>query len=660
MRSCAGMDVPAWLSSCARPGAAGASTAAGVALVAALAAGSGGGSSVPSAVVPVTALLAVLCACSAAILGGRPRPWPRGLGVALAFLSLALAFAAAGAAARQRAESRQLAAGFSARGWIVARVRGLPAAGGREQKLRLEVVRTSLPLARGVRLDARLASARPLADGALVRALARVDGFDGLRNPGGFDARAWATTEGLAGRARLVPSTLRVLAGPAPADLGAHLVSPLRGRLLALVRAQERGRAGAFLAGFLLGDRSGLDPAAGDDLRRIGGLHLLAISGMHVVLVAAVLERGLRLAGARGRRAALLRLLAVTLYCALAGGAPSVWRAGVSAAWVEAGHLLGRAVRGVQALALAVLLLVALRPANALDTGFQLSVLATWGLLAVAAPVGVRLRALAPCAGPVVHDALVTTLAAQLVALPCLALRFGTISTLGLAANLLLVPVTNAALVAGILALALAPFSSFLAFPFWCVADAGALATLRIAAALARWPGALAPLVPSVPAAALLGALIAGLTVPGRPRPRRVTALAAILAALSAGALLVPLPPRATVPRSLVVTALDIGQGDALLVILPDRRALLVDGGDAGAGADQGARTVLPALRARGVHRLAAVVASHGDRDHAGGLPAVLRDVPADVVAGPFDVPESLLARARARGGAAGRPRPRA
>jgi competence protein ComEC len=661
------MDGRTPLDSLARPGAAGASTAAGAALLAAGAAGLGFACPPPPPASLLVALSAFLAAVGAALArgpaaGAAPR---RGrAATSCAFAGLVLAFAAAGSVAADATAARLLAAAEARRGWVVARVRGLPAAGGAAQRLRLEVVRSSLGLARGARLDARVEDGALLPDGVLVRALATVEGFAPRRNPGGFDARAWARTEGLSARARLVPSTVRVLAGPAPGDLGARLVSPLRARLLEAIRAQERGRAGAFLAGFLLGDRSALDPAAGDDLRRIGGLHLLAISGMHVVLVAAVLERALRLAGARGRRAALLRLAAVSLYCALAGGAPSVWRAGVSAAWIEAGLLLGRRVRGAQALALAVLVLLALRPAHALDAGFQLSVLATWGLLALAAPAGAWLRARSPRLGPVVHEGFLTTLAAQLVALPCLAVRFGTISALGLVANLLLVPVTNVALVAGLIGLVLALPAAGLARPFWCVADAAALLTLRLAAGLARTPAALVPLAPSALACAMLAAALAALTVPGlvpeAARRGRARAVLAGLALLAAAALVLPVAAPRPAGGTLVVTALDVGQGDALLVALPDRRALLVDAGDAGPGGDHGARTVLPALRVRGVGRLHAVVASHGDRDHAGGIPAVLRDVACDVVAGPFDVADSLLARARARGGAAGAPRRRA
>jgi beta-lactamase superfamily II metal-dependent hydrolase len=186
------------------------------------------------------------------------------------------------------------------------------------------------------------------------------------------------------------------------------------------------------------------------------------------------------------------------------------------------------------------------------------------------------------------------------------------------------------ALVAGLLA----------SNPAALVADAGALLTLRIAAVLARAPAALAPLTPSPGAAALLAVVIAAWTLPGLARRLRPV-LPALTGAGGAAALVLLLPGTGPPRGALVVTALDVGQGDGLLVVAPDGRALVVDAGEARPGFDQGARTVLPALRRRGIARLAAVVASHGDLDHAGGIPALLRDVPAEIVAGPGDVADT-------------------
>ena len=651
----------------AAPGARGRARLLPVAFVAALAAGAG--FAFGCAAAPVLAgagWLALLLACALCVVSPR-------IGTVLAWCALALAFGLAGAAQRTRVENRLLAPGPHGRGWLTGRVDGLPETGAEGPRFVLRVERSGVGLARGARLSCTTHHARAPADGALVRALADVDGPAAATNPGGFDARAWSRVAGLAGRARVVPGTLVVLAPPLILDVRARWISPVRGRLLAAVAAQERGRASAFLAGFLLGDRSRLDPGATDDLRRSGALHLLAISGMHVALAILLIGRAVALVGLRGRRAALARLACALLYSALAGGSASVWRAGATACAVEGGALLKRRVAGEQGLGLALLGLVALFPAFALDAGFQLSVLATWGLLALAQPAQAVVRTrlaeaprVARALGERALGALAPTLGAQLAALPCMAVGFGAISGLGLLSNLLLVPVTDLALLSGLLALVAHVAARPLAHVFWITADGAALLTLRGAALFARTPAALRPLghAPWAVIALSLGlaavlAWRAGLGGgAGVWRRVQVAGLGALGALGVVGLVAILVPARAGRPSGAFEwTLFDVGQGDGMLLRFPDGRALVIDGGMADPAFDQGARVMVPALRARGVLQLDAVLATHRDLDHLGGLPAIVRDVPCAWVAGPGDVPGRILAPVGRRGGAAGRAR---
>lgn len=119
--------------------------------------------------------------------------------------------------------------------------------------------------------------------------------------------------------------------------------------------------------------------------------------------------------------------------------------------------------------------------------------------------------------------------------------------------------------------------------------------------------------------------------------------------------------PRARAP--IRVTVLDVGQGDATLVELPDGRALLVDAGglpwvsstpEGGAAFDMGERVVLPALRAIGIGRLHGLVISHADPDHVQGARGVLRRLPVGSVWDGIPVPPNadlrdLAALAHAR-----------
>ncbi|HXT21662.1 MAG TPA: ComEC/Rec2 family competence protein, partial [Thermoanaerobaculia bacterium] len=200
-------------------------------------------------------------------------------------------------------------------------------------------------------------------------------------------------------------------------------------------------RPGLRLArALLLGDGAALPPEQREAMRRVGLAHLVAVSGLNVGMVATVFlvlllraPRGLRLAGT---------LAGVLAYSLLVGPLPSLLRAVLMAAVLLGALLLRRLPAALNGLAVSCLLLVLLDPSWVDDLGFQLSVAATGGLLALSLSLRERLRSLGPLAPP-----LAVTLAAQLSTLPWSLAAFGRISPISPLANLLAVPWSAIALV---------------------------------------------------------------------------------------------------------------------------------------------------------------------------------------------------------------------
>ena len=376
----------------------------------------------------------------------------------------------------------------------------------------------------------------------------------------------------------------------------------------ALGRERARGPGAVLLEGLLLGRTAALPDDWQRGLRRTGLMHLFAVSGLHVSLIA-----GLVWAAAAGAATATRASCAVgvaTAYALLVGLQPSVARSMLMLTAVFGARLLQRPPSSLNALALAAGGLVAATPALVYDLGFQLTVAATAGVLGLgpwlqrqwgSGPVA---SALAACAG------------AQLATLPILVPVFSLVPIGGAALNLVGVPWSGLCLVLGlgwaVVALidptrgaALVSWFDPLGQPF------GWLAGLP-AHPLVSTPVALGAAASSVVAAALLW-LVA--------RPRRLALLlpaAALLWGGSGG------------DRDLEATLLDVGQGDALL-LRDGRRALLVDGGGWPAG-DFGGRVLVPALARLGVRRLDAVVVSHPDSDHCAGLADVAAYIPVEEV----------------------------
>jgi competence protein ComEC len=369
-------------------------------------------------------------------------------------------------------------------------------------------------------------------------------------------------------------------------------------------------RPGLALArAFLLGDGRALPPDRREAMRRLGLAHLVAVSGLNVGMVAGVLlivllraPRPVRLFGT---------LVGICGYALLVGPLPSLLRALVMAAVVLVALLLRRLPAAVNALAAACLLLVVLDPSWADDLGFQLSVAATVGLMALTPPLMALLRGLGWLAGP-----LAVTLAAQLATLPWALAEFHRLSPAAPLANLVAVPWA-----AVVLAVALSWAFARLAGGVgdeWLLAALDLLARpLAVLDLVPAGPWVTFPATASWPAAVLTSALLCWAVVRPRPAWRSFAAVA------MAVAMVVCVQPARR--EGLALEMLDVGQGDA--VLLRDGAAtLLVDGGG-WRGPGFGGRVLVPALAGLGVRRLDAIAVTHGDDDHCGGAADLVREL---------------------------------
>jgi len=523
----------------------------------------------------------------------------------------------------------------------------------------------------------RVAALHP---GDRLRALLRLTPATGRANPGNRNAYRAEERRGIGARAQLVHPALLYRAEGASDDP----LAPLRRWRAALVeRLLAHGRGGALLAALALGEGGAISPADRDAAARLGIAHLLAVSGLHVAFVLggayALCRRALLhvapLARQRDPRPpALWAALAMAAgYAALAGGRAPVLRAFVLAACAVAGFALGRRRSSVESLSAAVLVVLATDPAGLFEPGAQLSFAACAGLLAArplgsrTADQGSRLAALAISLRRVAgHTAVAVSATA-----PVLAAHGAAASPWALGANLLAVPWCGVALLplafCAVLAASLAPSHAGAASGHW-LDLAARLAEAHLDAALAiaqRLPGpddvGFGSLAPRAGWAIALALVAVVAVTRARRLGTRVFLCAAVLAwlRLAPAARIEPGPPR--------LVALDVGQGDALLV-QGRRGSLLVDAGGALPGRwDAGRAVVLPALRALGLRRLDVLVVSHADLDHRGGAPALIDHLEVGELwlpAAAADEPElrALARRARVRGTrvalrAAGEPR---
>lgn len=496
---------------------------------------------------------------------------------------------------------------------------------GRAQRFVLRVARapTDPGLPPTIYLSSYGALAGELVAGQRWRLKVRLKRPRGLSNPGAFDFERWALERriGATGYVRksAVNQPLAGAAGDCPSMRWRQFLAN------AIARTVEPRAAGRFLPAIAVGARERLTQADWTLLRRTGTTHLMAISGLHIGLVAALMlwvGRGLAAvllaAGHNFSPLSLGRLFAVggaTVYAAMAGFSVPTTRALVM---VGVGVMLATARREIEAwqiLGAAAIAVLWVDPFALLGSGFWLS----FGAVAL-----LLLATLALPLGPTPPGAIVTRLRrvvrAQLslsVGLAPLALLFfAEVSLVSPLTNLVAVPVFAFLIVPltllGALALPVAPpAAGALLGGAAVLLDAG----LFLLTKLAAWPGA--SWRDAMPGGVWAVAACAGALVMCWPRPLRgrwlgATPMLAIVFGLSSGA-----------APSLRVVVMDAGQGLAVLVQTPDH-ALLYDAGPAFGARDAGQTVVLPVLRHFGVSGLDAVLVSHGDSDHAGGARTVL------------------------------------
>ena len=401
----------------------------------------------------------------------------------------------------------------------------------------------------------------------------------------------------------------------------------------ALALDRRLGQQAGVAKALVLAERDGIPRELRDAFAQSGSAHLLSISGFHVGVVAALLNGILSLTGRSPRTRAAGTAAGVWAYVLLIGAPTSAIRAAWMTTAFVAGRLRQTPARTLGALGLSMLTISVLRPGVVAGAGFQLTVTGTAGILLLAKwllahwPRHPGRRWIAP--------PLAAAIGASVFTAPVLAWHFGQVPLLSLPSSVLLTPLVAAA-VPGVLA---AVVMDVLGLPGASAPGAGAevllYAVTAAASALGEIPGTTWNASPQEAGLLVAGALSAlalgGVQWRNRPAVRATVVATGACVALWLGESVLSIAGRGRIK----IAAIDVGQGDAIAVRTPGGRWLLVDAGPRTRGADAGLARVIPYLRAQGVRRLEAVILTHPDEDHAGGLSAVLAHMTTRVVLGP-------------------------
>jgi competence protein ComEC len=541
--------------------------------------------------------------------------------------------------------------------------------------------------------------------GQKVEVDARVRHPHNFGNPGAFDYVNYLARQDIywLASARSAKS-VRVLKGRCGSTFQAA-ISAMRVTALERIEAlyPGDGYATGMMQGILIGDSTRLEKVWTEHFRRTGTYHALVISGLHVTVLAAVLLFLLRLCFLGEMPALALAAVGAWIYALVAAWQAPVVRAAGGLTLFLVGRYYYRRTRLLNLLAAVALGFLIFDPQQMFDASFQLSFLsvAAIGVLAVplleatSAPLTrglaeladrkrdpylpprvaafrLELRLLAETAALwtrvgegfwlkemkgvlrvvfFLYDLVVVSAVIQFgLALP-MVVYFHRVSFSGLTANAIVVPLLSAVVPIGFAAV----------FTGWRWLAAVVHLLLRISQVAVDWHVRWEPnwRVPSPPLWLAVAFVSLLLLLPLAFRTRRRWRVVALAAAGASFAVVVwhPFPPRIE-PGTLEMTAIDVGEGDSLLLAFPDGKLMLLDGGGTPTFGgrprtrlDTGEDVVSPYLWSRSIRKLDVVAFSHTDEDHIGGLAAVLDNFhPAELWIGvTSDAPTWLALREKAQ-----------
>jgi len=446
-------------------------------------------------------------------------------------------------------------------------------------------------------------------------------GLQGYQNPGRIDIVAAAKRQGITARLQTGKRAVRI--EPEKNMLFLRQIQLIRTSIMdSLQRAMTTADAAAIFA-MLFGGYGGIRPELLEAFTTTGIVHILSVSGSHITLLAATvgwLGKFLRL---RRSITALFVIALILAYGVMAGGVPPVIRSAIMGILSFVAFFLEREKDTRRILSIIGLVMLMLQPELLFDVSFQLSFAATAGLLYLSPVLCAKMKRIPEW----LAANFAITIGAQLAVLPFLAWYFNRVSVSALLANVIAVPLVEYIIIVGLAASLIGLLLPFLQHIMFVLASLTLGIVYEITSVLSCLPGS-AVYLPSF-SFIVGGVYYGGLAFLLQPEAEKhIKVLLQYKKQLGAAGIVLAAVLFLYCQRTqlLQVHFIDVGQGDASLIITPHGTAVMIDTGGTREGAfDIGSRVDVPYIWHYSVQQLDTIFLTHAHEDHAAGAAGIMK-----------------------------------
>ncbi|MBA4311180.1 MAG: DNA internalization-related competence protein ComEC/Rec2 [Chlorobiaceae bacterium] len=466
--------------------------------------------------------------------------------------------------------------------------------------------------------------------GARLRLKGELSTIRTARNPGEFDLKYYLSLINI--HARFFPDKLEEssIVGVEQGTFNSLFVYPVRKAVTDKLDVLIGGEEAKFLKGLIVGERSEISTEVKTAFINSGVMHILAVSGLHIVIIVLILLSILRIIRLPEKVTIIITCLALVYYNYLTGNTPSVSRSVIMAIVFLTGKLIEQKTDIYNTLAVSAVILLLIDSKQLFLPGFQLSYMAILSIVYLY-PKIINVKKYLP--EKIVSNnllnmllmSLAVSLAAGIGTLPFTSIYFGKISIISFAANLIIVPISNLILIIGMISVAFSFVSDWIGSVYAECARVLTEIMLKLVEWFGSMPYAFSDLrLHSIDAVYFYIFIVIIFNF----HKKALRGILMIIALLLFNMMLISSFTFSTRENPLQITFLDVGQGDAIYIEYPEGENMLIDAGPRTFTNDAASRFILPFLKYRQIKKIDLLVITHPDADHLGGVPTIVRQLP--------------------------------